>query len=448
VLLGLGWASTASAQDQVWLRDRRFAEGMGVRAGDLELHPGVAGEVGYDSNYFLRSDKYPAPNGPISAIRIRLTPSLSLSTISQQRREADGGTGEPPKVTFRAGAAATYNELIATSSQYSDAVSKQRNVGGLANLQLSILPQRPWGGDLFGDFLRTVQPSTNPDNNFNRINGRFGGGLLWTPGGGMFDWRLGYQYELIYFEDKLFRNLSTGENQINTRGRWKFLPRTSILYDAELGFLNYNTRDPGRLNSTPVRARLGMNGLITQSFAVLAMAGWGSSFYSGAANAQQFDSFIGQAALTWYITPNPSTDPAAASMALSNVTVGYTRDFVNSYISDYYTRDRFYATISYFAGGQFLLQAEGGVALHSYSVPFDVNRTPLGPSGFKETRADATLFGEYRFADSFAVNTTLRYTANLNDTVIQVTDPATGTTTPNYLDWKRIEAYLGFRWFL
>ena len=293
-----------------------------------------------------------------------------------------------------------------------------------------------------------MQPSTNPDNNFNRINGRFGGGLLWTPGGGMFDWRLGYQYEIIYFEDKAFRSLSTGENQINTRGRWKFLPRTSLLYDAQLGFLNYNTRDPGRLNSTPVRARLGMNGLITQSFAVLAMAGWGSSFYSGAANAQQFDSIIGQAALTWYITPNPSTDPAAASMALSNVTVGYTRDFVNSYISDYYTRDRFYATISYFAGGQFLLQADGGVALHGYSVPFDANRTPLGPSGFKETRVDATLFGEYRFADSFAVNTTLRYTANLNDTVIQVTDPATGTTTPNYLDWKRIEAYLGFRWFL
>jgi len=41
----------ASAQTQLlsqpdspqWLKDRRYAEGIGVRAGDLEIHPGIAG---------------------------------------------------------------------------------------------------------------------------------------------------------------------------------------------------------------------------------------------------------------------------------------------------------------------------------------------------------------------------------------------------------------------
>jgi hypothetical protein len=315
-------------------------------------------------------------------------------------------------------------------------------VGGLANLSLAILPQRPWGGDLFGDFTRTVQPSTDPDNNFNRLDARFGAGIIWTPGGGVFDWRLGYQFTLSYFEDTLFRSLSTTENQANTKGRWKFLPRTAVLYDATLGFVNYTNRDPGRLNSTPVRARLGLNGLVTQSFSLLAMAGWGSSFYTGAGNAQQFDSVIGQAELTWFLTANPVTDPAAASQALSSLSVGYLRDFVNSYISDYYTRDRFYAKVSYFAGGKFLLQAEGGAALHSYSTPFDQTRAPLGTGGFKETRVDATAFTEYRFADSFGVNGTVRYTANLTDATFSIQGQ------PAYLDWNRIEAYLGLRWFL
>src|SRR4051794_41003643 len=124
--LGLSYSGAAFAQDQVWLRDRRYSEGSGVRAGDLEIHPGLAGEFGYDSNYFLLANK--GGEKPIDALRFRLTPSLSLSTISQQRREADSGAPELPKVAFRAGVAATYNEFIATKSENSDDVSKQRNV--------------------------------------------------------------------------------------------------------------------------------------------------------------------------------------------------------------------------------------------------------------------------------------------------------------------------------
>ena len=101
--------------------DRRYSEGSGIRAGDLEIHPGLAGEFGYDSNYFLLAND---GEKPIDALRFRLTPSLSLSTISQQRREADSGAPELPKVGFRAGVAATYNEFIATKSENSDAMSR------------------------------------------------------------------------------------------------------------------------------------------------------------------------------------------------------------------------------------------------------------------------------------------------------------------------------------
>jgi hypothetical protein len=430
---GLAYSTAAVAQEQVWLKDRRYSEGMGIRTGDLELHPGLGAEFGYDSNYFLRADD----ENPIPALRLRIVPSFSLSTLSQVRREGDNGQAEPPKVGFRAGVAASYNEFIATDSVNQDALSKQRNIGALGNLQLTILPQRPWGADLYADFLRTVQPSESPEFDFNRITARFGGGIIWTPGGGMFDWRLGYEYGLTYFEETDFRNLSNYYNQINTRGRWRFLPRTAFLYDATASFIRYNhSPEPGSLNSDPVRARIGINGLVTPAFSLLAMFGWGVSFYQGP-QAQQFDAPLAQVELRWFITPNPGLDPSAATLTLSSLAIGYNRDFFNSYLGDFYTSDRGYINLSYFFGGKFLLVADGGIAAIEYPIIFNQNRVATN-AAFTTLRPNATLFGEYRLADSLGINTTLRYTANVTDVhVVQ-----------DNLQWKRFEAFLGVRWFL
>jgi hypothetical protein len=86
------------AQAQQWLSDRRFGEGIGLRVGDLELHPAIGAEFGYDSNYFQRDDS----EGVIDAYRLRITPSLSLSTLGSQRRGANPGM--PPALNFRASA--------------------------------------------------------------------------------------------------------------------------------------------------------------------------------------------------------------------------------------------------------------------------------------------------------------------------------------------------------
>jgi len=128
VAVALLVSRAASAQSQYaaqpdspqWLQDRRYNEGIGVRTGDLELHPGIAGEAGYDSNWYLRSDKQGVANGPptapvIPAIEFRITPSLYLSTIDPQRREGDL-VATPPDVAFRAGVNATYREFISVSS--------------------------------------------------------------------------------------------------------------------------------------------------------------------------------------------------------------------------------------------------------------------------------------------------------------------------------------------
>src|SRR4051794_615155 len=115
-VLAMGCAITvvpavAEAQDQPWLRDRKYTEGIGYRVGDFELHPGIAAEFGYDSNYFHRaSGEF---GGPVGSLRLRITPSLSLSTLSKQRTEST--TNPPPDFEFRTMLAVTYNEFFPVS---------------------------------------------------------------------------------------------------------------------------------------------------------------------------------------------------------------------------------------------------------------------------------------------------------------------------------------------
>src|SRR5215472_12256801 len=104
--LGVPLLAPSSAHAQEWLKDRRYQEGPGYRTGDLEIHPGLGGEVGYDSNWFLRTDKNPRINGcpgecPQGTPVMRITPSLALSTLSPQRKEGDVNY-TPPAINFRA----------------------------------------------------------------------------------------------------------------------------------------------------------------------------------------------------------------------------------------------------------------------------------------------------------------------------------------------------------
>jgi hypothetical protein len=477
-------ARAASAQEQYvpqadtphWLKDRRYNEGAGVRAGDLELHPGVAGEAGYDSNYFMRSDKQgyenSAPLAPIvPAIEFRVTPSLYLSTLGPQRREGDL-TAQPPEVAFRMGLAATYREFIGlgndTNNPNSD-VSRQRNVSGVADARVDIAPQRPLGAALFASYARAIQPNTttaDPNLSFTRDDVTAGGEFNTQPGGGTLDWHFGYQFHDTIFESTEGQPFNNTIHEAYTRGRWKFRPRTALMYDATLRFLSYGNSTQaatqGLVNSTPVRTRIGLNGLITDRFAALAIVGWGSSFYdtSVVKVVPQYDSVIGQAELKWYLTASPGVAASSdLTLALSTITLGYTRDFQNSYIGNFYGSDRGYLKFDYFFGGRALVSLTGGLGAIEYPKMYFID--PAQPGGaiarskaFTDLRADATLFGEYRITDSLGINTTLRYTANFSSTAVLAEEPAPGAAAPapptGYYDmsWTRFEAFLGLRYFL
>jgi hypothetical protein len=453
-LVGLLVPRLAGAQE--FLRDRRYQEGVGIRSGDFEFHPGVAGEVGYDSNWFLRSDK-DGPNvvnaGPAAPVKgsavLRVTPSLTLRTLSGRRtEEGTGEVPEQPSMRFQANLSGTYEEFLNSD------LSNQRNFAIASGARLDILPGHPVGAAVFGSYVRTIQPTIigDPDLSYNRDDLGAGAEINTTPGGGTLDWHWGYQFHTTLFEDQGGQQFNNLTHELYTKGRWKFRPRTALLYDATVNFHQY-TNEPaggnGLDDGVPVRSRLGLEGLITPRFSALAMVGYGATFFNNAGSnqVQEYDSVIGQGELKFYLTANPGggEETGKVSLALSTLSLGYQRDFQISYLANFYGIDRGYANLDMFFAGRVLMRVSGDVAALEYGDVYPP-QAAAHVGGFTDTRVGGTFYGEYRFSDEFALTGTFRYTAELSNTQLPEPGPPAGQVYD--MNWKRYEAYLGVRWFL
>ena len=450
-------SATGSVNAQGWLGDRKFSEGIGYRVGDFELHPGVGAEAGVDSNWFQRSSGTgfvnSAPNAPVVAGgMLRITPSLYLSTLSGQRKEGDVAAA-PPKLLLRGGLSATYRAFLGSTE-----IADQNGLNSLSgdmSIHADINPQRPVTVGLHGSYTRIVSPNSlaNPDVSFNRNDLGAGLDVTLTPNSGTLSWKLGYGLRASFLDNSSSAPFNNISNNLSTRGEWRFRPKTALFYEAGTSFLTFTQRSLAfnqLNNATPFRTKLGLSGLVTSRFAFLASAGWGASFVDTSSNAsvQQYDSVIGQAEAKFFLTANPGADPTnAVGLSISALALGFTRDFQTSYLTSYYGSDRGYAKLSYFFAGRALVSLEGGVGAIEYpKVFYNGGIAPVNP--FTDIRADASLFGEYRFTNSLALNTTLKVITESGSQQLPVVG-AGGTVGGLYdLSYLRFEGFLGVRWFM
>jgi hypothetical protein len=476
----IAWAAPASAQSPVWLSDRRVGEGKGIQAGDLELHPGIGAEGGYDSNYFLRtSDVGTAPkflsNGannpaqpfdapPVDAGVLRVTPSFSLNTRSITPN-AGGAVTTMPQLApfyFSAGAAATFFTLFGKSP-----ASDQRSVSGNANLRMDVNRGQPLGFDVYAGYSRLIQPTVigDPDLSFNRSDVNAGADVVVIPGGGTLDLRLGYQFIGQLFEDTEGVPYTNLTHEISFRDRWRFRPRTALFHDTTLRFVSFPNASRALTyldDSTPVRTRIGISGLVTDSIGTLLAVGYGASFFQNgaAATTPQYDSVNAQAEVTLYLSQAQGAgEPGQATLLLSNVTLGFMRDFQQSLVTNVYTSNKGYLKFNYFFGPRAIIQIGGEVGDQEYAAAFynagGGNPNPNAAVGpFTNIQLGAVGFGEYRITDSFAVNTTLRYDQIISDTLLPAAvaaAPAGGAAPAGQfydMSWKRFQALIGLRYFL
>jgi hypothetical protein len=464
----------AQTELQPWLGDKRFGGGIGIRMGDFELHPGVAGELGYDTNYFqgagkitpegsavvIPVDSQPAlPDGTrfgangafyeptIGTFRFRVTPSLTLETLGPERRAEDDSDAAPPKVRLRATLALSYNELVAVDSQYSSEVSDRRFISGDLGVAVDVLPERPWGVGFTGQYNRAVQPVNDPGAppGFQRSTFKAGGALKWRPGGGMLEWSLGYDLTYVLFEDDAFSSFSSVGHNLALRGRWLFFPRTAMLYAGDYGVIDYPDGGVIKPTGSPLSSKLGINGLITNHYGALVLVGWKTFFFE---QRDEFDSFIANAELTWYPLPRPDLAPESAGVGLSQVSVGYRRDARPSYLGNYVQIDGAYLRGSYFFANAVLVSLEGAYD-HLGRPPSYFSNLILQSDSFSENRLSVTLFGEYRMTDTIGINSTLRYSGALTDRYLAIdNEPGRPVLSYDDLSFNRIEAWVGVRWFL
>lgn len=438
VLLTISTAALSASAQQPWIKDRRLGEGPGIRMGDVELHPSVAGEVGYDSNYFQRGPEDPAP--VVDSIRFRITPSLTLSTLGPQRTESDSENASPPLLNFDLTGFATYNAFVPLDD-VNDFNGRSRLGGGI-NVALELFPRRPITWDINGGYRRSIDPSdvATGDTDFDRHVLRGGTGVTWRPGGGLFEWRVGYGLVTTYFSEGLFNLLNNSQHTFETRGRWRFLPRTALIYDGSYRLIRYSDQGTTQPDGDVIQSRIGVNGLVTNRFAFRVIGGWAASFYEVPEN---FDGPVGNAELKFFLTPNPRLQPGSAQVGLSSIAVGYDRSYAHSYLGPFYQRDRGYLTFEYFIGGVVVTSLRGQVSRNAYPTFFVIN--PAGNQqavDVHETRLGATLFAEYRVVANFGINTTIEYDRNIagGDNPIPV-------APPDDFNFSRFQAFLGARVF-
>jgi hypothetical protein len=351
-------ASTAQAQDQPWLRDRRFTFGPGVKGDRLEYNAGVGATFGYNSNLFLRSGTAEEPRA--DSFLLSITPFVRVMS----RAPSDG---TKPSYSFTGQAALSYYEFFAGPTKNdTDNVSGHRNFGALAGLGLTIAPGQRWSGELHGTLARSIQPSNlgDPTASYNRTIPSAGTSISWTPGGGLFVWRvIGYDFTYNYFEASRFERFNNLNHTISTSSSWRFLPRTSLFNESKLSLMRYTSSDTEQPNGDAVSTRFGANGLVTNGFGFLVAGGWASTFFDSKAGAgkQDFDTFIAQAEARFYLTAPPHKEDEPGVYP-STFVLGYLRDWQQSYIGNFYGRDRGYGTLSYFFNGRVLASLTGGVA--------------------------------------------------------------------------------------
>jgi hypothetical protein len=455
-----------------WLSDRRIRDGGGIRVGEFELHPGIGAQFGIDSNYYMRTDKggfinSRLPSDPAVAPALRISPSFFMATAPPEGKP-NGPAAEMPKVAVQLGAALSYNEFFGVLQPSS---GEQRNVAATAFGRADFLPGRPFSLGVFAVYARTLNPnpSGSTDTSFNRND--VGGGVDFTvqPGGGTLDWRFGYQIRAALFDQSANVPFNNLQHEVFTKGRWRFRPRTAFLYDFTQRFLTYTASNSlsDLFDGSPVRARIGITGLVTSRFGILGMLGWGSTFFYTGNLPQtmpnvpppQYNSLIAHAEAKFYLSANPEAgEVAAPTTSISTLAFGYVRDFGGSYLANYYGLDRGYARLQWFiGGGKAVISIEGGAGAHEYGpvylrggTPMLVN--PMTPGGATMTTLvpDATLFGEYRIFPTFGINLTGRYTGEYGagGSTVVLQDPRGPGPTSYNVEYTRFEAYLGARWFM
>ncbi len=420
-----------SGQGSMWLEDRSKTEGTGIRLGNFELHPGFGAEFGYDSNVFY------ADKNLQDSMFLRAVPHLKLSTIGEKRSqqgEAGGGEGTPPSLAF------TGTLSLAAYHFFQEQV--QDSVAANASLNLFILPKRPVNFVVRENFSRSIRPfAQNPNSgsatNFARDTNEVGADMFLRSRSDVLDGNIGYTFGYDAFEADVFKYYNSYQHRVNANMSWRFFPYTALLFQNELEHQSYPNKDKSPTlvlsDNTRVRSLVGLNGAVTKRIAIIALAGFAAGFYD---TNSEYNNAVGRIEGKVGITNT------------SSISLGYSRDYMRSFVGNFMQDDRVYFTSDVLINRQFYLRGDASLTFAKYGAMLDKNGTQIGTSRNREDKF-LTIAGlaEYRISDIVGVNLSGRYIADFTDFDFTYITSTGAQPIVDPARYKKFEVIFGVRLF-
>ncbi len=416
-----------TARAQAWLEDRSRAEGIGIRAGDLEIHPGIGAEIGYDSNVFLRDTDvdFMGDERPVGSALLRVTPHLFLSTLGPERLAEHAGQADRPTIDFRLGASAPF--LYYFSTQQSARL--EANV----DAALRLLPERPVSLAIDAQYRRTARPFTSgaSDSNYGRNTLSTSPGLEFRTTGGVLNAAIRGKFAYDFFDDDVTARYDSMTYGALFTSSYEFLPKTALFYEADLTYRNFeNTTGAGAFRNDGTRwaFRGGLNGALSARLSATLAAGYTAPFCKAGDDA---DDLTATAQLRWQPTQTITA------------TLGYDRALMTSFQGNFGRTDRVDAKFDLLAGGALLLSLHGSLSWVSYGADPNVDPDAQGPG--EALRIGGDVSGEYRVADWLAFTASAAVTTN--DSSASFEYVVMGVPVLDPVSFTRFEAFGGMRVF-
>lgn len=335
-LLALYTLSTLSA---LLCAQQASAERFQVKSTSLRLTPQLSLSATYDNNVFYEANPEPTGSVPNDGLMFKLGGALELDN----RHKSSVDVALNTSLAYR-----YYAYMDDEGGRVSDQAQASRNTLDFIKLNGHVLfgTQTPLKLKLKENLTYIERPAyENNIYGFERYDNRVGAMGLFAPGkgaeGGPLSLGVGYELQKIGFLNERDGLLIQGRSSklahtMVVESKWRFLPKNYLMLDIRYSANNYNpfspqdetqsANDPSlSRDSTPLRAQLGLSGLITSRLSLFMKGGYANTYHE---NGESFSGLIALFEVSYRYEPR------------FRFSVGYQRDAQDSGFSNFYTLNR------------------------------------------------------------------------------------------------------------
>lgn len=305
-------------------------EGPGFKffSDGLVVHPGLAAELGYDSNMLMA-----AQAGQAGVLRLRA--HVDLATRPVQRLDPDSR----PFLKFRFGAAVEYRQFFSLDPR----IGNPQQVNAQSDADLRIKENDPLSLRLVNQFLVTNDARNlevaNTQTFAPRIYERLSLLGMYRPFGGPLEIGLSESIRLDhYVQSELSRGRSF-ENQLALWGSYRLLPQTLIKLEVRSSWISFYGDGAVIPNSAPLRITAGIQSLFLPWLGGSVYLGYGNSLHYGLSDTS---TLVGNLADARYSDFVGGLEARLLLLANMKLRLGWARDFFDSIYATYLRDDRIY----------------------------------------------------------------------------------------------------------